>query len=302
MSATTTSPRLDVGIVAAQIELTNTCPLACAECAYVHQTRPKGHMDFGFFTMLVDGCREAFGTINYNLNGLGEPLNYPQLAQAIRYIGQVSPASRIELFTSLVTSIRRAEEVAEALASVPNPVLLASTIHSYGVDGEIMTQAHHAGPVLSLFRKRFAGMSRIDFHVAMNRTKFVTDDMADAFTAGFLPIFGQEKTHIVDKLDRWLGFVDGMAGPGGYSDVTSPGVCDYPFKVLHVAWNGDVLICCTDDVQGELRLGTIKEPSDIVRIWQSDRYQAIRARHNDLDVKGLSPCDRCGRTAGYRTR
>lgn len=302
MSDTSTYQRLETGIVACQVELTNTCPLTCAECAYVHQTRPKGHMEYDFFTMLVSGCQEAFGTINYNLNGLGEPLSYPRLADAIRYLGDHSPGSRIELFTSLVTTPQRAAEVADALLSVPNNVLLASTIHSYGVDGEIMKQAHKAGPVLSLFREKFADVPRIDFHVAMNRTKFVTDDLADEFNAGMLPIFGEEKTHVVEKLDRWLGYVDGFAGPGGYSDVTSPGVCDYPYKVLHVAWNGDVLVCCTDDVQGELKLGTITEKSDILRIWNSQQYEELRVRHNNLDVKGLSPCDRCGRTAGYMAR
>lgn len=297
-----TYQRLETGIVACQIELTNTCPLTCAECAYVHQTRPKGHMPLDFATMLIDGCCEAFGTINYNLNGLGEPLGYPHLAAVIKHIGQRSPNSRIELFTSLVTSRARAEAVADALLSVPNPVMLASTIHSYGVDGEIMAQAHKAGPVLSLFRERFADVSRIDFHVAMNRTRFTSDEQAAQFREGFLPMFGEEKTHVVEKLDRWLGYVDGMSGPGGYSDVTTPGVCDYPFKVLHVAWNGEVLVCCTDDVNGELKLGTITAKSDILRIWNSGLYEQIRARHNAIDVAGLSPCDRCGRTAGYISR
>ena len=298
----TTYQQLETGIVACQIELTNTCPLTCAECAYVHQTRPKGHMAFDLFQLVVDGCLEAFGPISFNLNGLGEPLSYPHLAKAIRYLGSHNPTGRIELFTSLATSIERAEEVADALLSVPNNVLLASTIHSYGVDGEIMKQAHKAGPVLSLFREKFSDVSRIDFHVAMNRTTFTTDEQVDGFKNGFLPMFGEEKTHVVEKLDRWLGYVDGMAGPGGYSDVTSPGVCDYPFKVLHVAWNGDVLICCTDDVNGELKLGTITEKSDILRLWNSGPYQEIRARHNALDVKGLAPCDRCGRTVGYVNR
>src|SRR3990172_2723214 len=209
---------LETGIVACQIELTNTCPLTCAECAYVFQTRPKGHMAFDFFQLVVDGCLESFGPISFNLNGLGEPLSYPHLAAAIRYIGDKSPTSRIELFTSLATTLARAEEVTDALLAVPNPVLLASTIHSYGVDGEIMKNAHLAGPVLALFRRKLGEISRVDFHIAQNVTKFTTEEQIENFKAGFLPIFGEEKTHVVERLDSWLGYVK-TAGPGGYSGV-----------------------------------------------------------------------------------
>src|SRR3989304_4554729 len=149
-----TYQQLETGIVACQIELCNVCPLQCAECAYVFQTRPKGHMAFDFFQLVVDGCLEAFGPISFNLNGLGEPLSYPHLADAIRSIGHKTPASRIELFTSLATSLARAEEVTDALLAVPNPVLLASTIHSYGVDGGVMKNAHLVGPDLALFRQK----------------------------------------------------------------------------------------------------------------------------------------------------
>ena len=292
---------LETGIVACQLELTNTCPLDCAECAYHFQTRKKGHMDRVLAMEVIHGCLEAFGPISFNLNGLGEPLAYKGLADVIRYIGGKSPQSRIELFTSLASSEEQGELVATALRDVPNPVLLAITIHSYGHDGEIMKHAGKAGPVLAIFRRILGELDRIDMHVAMNRTQFTPDGQAERFREGFLPMFGEAKTHVVEKLDSWLGYVD-TAGPGGYSDVTQPAVCDYPFKVLHVGWNGDVLICCTDDVNGELKLGTITSREDVKKIWHSPLLDEIRVRHNALDVKGLTPCDRCGRTKGYLSR
>lgn len=293
--------QLETGIVALQLELTNVCPLTCAECAYTSQTRKKGHMSLSLAQEVIDGCLAAFGPISFNLNGLGEPLSYKLLPNVIRYIGRRSPGSRIELFTSLATNEEQGEAAARALAEVPNPVLLASTIHSYGVDGEIMKHAGKAGPVMAIFRRILGDLPRIDFHVAMNRTTFTPDGQAERFREGFLPMFGEDKVHVVERLDSWLGTVT-TAGPGGYSDVTQPAVCDYPFKVLHVAWNGDVLICCTDDVHGELKLGTITTAADVKQIWTSPLLDEIRLRHNALDVKGLSPCDRCGRTKGYLAR
>lgn len=292
---------LETGVVAIQLELTNHCLLDCAECAFHFQSRPKGHMPIDFAKMVVDGGVEAFGSISFNLNGLGEPLSYKPLPDVIRYIGKRSPTSRIELFTSLATSEAQGEAVAKALAEVPNPVLLASTIHSYGHDGEIMKHAGKAGPVLAIFRRILGDLPRIDFHVALNRTKYTTAEQAERFKEGFLSMFGEDKVHVVERLDSWLGYVKN-AGPGGYSDVLESAVCDYPFRVLHVGWNGDVLICCTDDVDGELKLGTIREAADVKKIWFSPLLDEIRLRHNALNVKGLTPCDRCGRTQGYLNR
>jgi hypothetical protein len=105
----------------------------------------------------------------------------------------------------------------------------------------------------------------------------------------------------VEKLDSWLGYVK-TAGPGGYSDVTNPAVCDYPFKVLFVGWTGQVQICCTDTVERELTLGTIKQKSDVAAIWNSPLLEELRIRHNNLDCEGIDPCSRCGRTVGYVKR
>ena len=288
-------------IVSIQMELTNACPLAdCAECPYRHMTRPVGHMDFELAKTIVDGAVEAFGTgINFNLNGLGEPMSYKQLPDLIRYIGKVAPKGRIELFSSLVGNKKMIEAVCHAMNEVPNNILFASTCHLRSHTGEIMPLTAKQFAFEEVFNL-VSSNPRIDFHVAMNRSIFTTEDDIEAFYRIFGEVMPKEKIHFVERLDSWLGYITDYAVET--SDVISPAVCDYNFRVLFVEWDGTVTTCCTDTIKDELVIGKIVSRDDVSRIWFGDFMEQLRERHNSLDVAGLSPCDSCGRTKGYLKR
>lgn len=263
-------------------------------------TRPIGHMDFELAKTIVDGAVEAFGTgINFNLNGLGEPMAYMKLPDLIRYIGQRAPQGRVELFSSLVGSKKNIEEVCRALNEIPNNVLFATTCHLRSYTGEILEQTAKHFAFETVFNL-VGNNPQIDLHVAMNRSIFTTAEDIQAFQNIFGEALPKEKIHFVERLDPWLETVRDIAVE--CSDVTSPAVCDYPYRVLFVTWNGKVTICCTDTLKNELVIGEIKDKSDIKSIWYSSLMEQLRARHNNLDVKCLAPCDRCGRTKGYLNR
>lgn len=293
--------RLENKIVSIQLELTNACALAdCAECSYRFMTRPVGHMDFDLACAIVDGAVETFGPgINFNLNGLGEPMAYRRLPDLIRYIGRMAPQGRVELFSSLVGNKKMIEAVCHALNEIPNNVLFASTCHLRSYTGE----------VLALTAKQFAfeevfnlvgGNPRIDFHVAMNRSIFTTEDDIEAFHRIFGEALPKDKIHFVERLDSWLGYITDVAVE--CSDVTSPSVCDYNFRVLFVEWDGTVTQCCTDTLNNAFIIGKITKKEDIKNIWFSPIMENLRKRHNDLDCENLNPCNQCGRTKGYLKR
>ena len=296
-----TYDRLKTDIVAIQLELTNACPLStCAECAYRYMERPIGSMPLDFAKMVIDGAVEAFGTvINFNLNGLGEPLSYPHLAEVIRYIGQKAPQGRIELFTSLIGPPERIKEVCKALLEVNNNVLLATTCHIRDDEGNILkkTANHFQFPTVY---NLLGNISRIDLHVATNVSIHTTEEDIKTFNDVFLPILGKDKVHVIERLDPWLEYIRPFAKE--CSDVTGPAVCDYPFKVMHILYDGRVNLCCTDDATVELEIGQIKAKEDIKAIWQSPVMELIRSKHNDLDVWCQKPCNSCGRTKGYLKR
>lgn len=292
--------KLKPDIVACQLELTNICPLAsCAECAYPFMTRPKGHMDLELAKRIISDCVDAFGPISFNLNGLGEPLSYPFLPEVIRYIGDYSPKSRIEIFTSLVcVSEKHVKNVINALSDVSNNILLASSYHIMNKEGKRLEATKKYYRFFD-FYDAFLGNNRIDFHVAMNVTKWHTKAEEKLFLNTFTPFMPPDKVHLIQKLDSWFGHVSDQAVDT--SDVMNPNVCDYPFRVLHIGWDGQIIICCTDDVDSLLNFGYIQD-NDVSKFWRSPEMEEIRDRHNNLDVKNLTPCNICGRTKGYITR
>lgn len=293
--------RRDTSIVAVQMELTNACPLStCVECAYRFMSRPIGHMDFNLAKAIVDGAVSAFGTtVNFNLNGLGEPISYLKLPDLILYIGAKAPNGRIELFSSLVGSKDRVEEICRALDKVSNNVLFAVTCHIRDDKGHILDQTVSHFQFETVYRM-LKSNPRIDLHVATNKSIYTETGDVRVFRNIFEDMLPPEKVHVIEELDSWLETIRPVAI--SCSDVESKSVCDYPFNVLHVAWDGTCLICCTDDVNGELPVGKIEKEEDVKTVWFSEKMEEIRNRHNNLDVCGLSPCNRCGRTVGYVTR
>lgn len=290
--------KLEEKIVAVQIETTNACALAeCAECAWRFMSRKIGHMDYELAKIIVDGAVEAFGTgINFNLNGLGEPMAYLKLPELIRYIGERAPDGRVELFSSLVGSHKNIEEVCKALAEIPNNVLFATTAHLRSYTGEILEQTAKHFAFETVFNM-LGRNPRIDLHVATNRSIFTTNEDIKTFRAIFSEALPEDKIHVVDRLDPWLEYIRPFAVE--CSDVTSPAVCDYNFRVLFVEWNGTVTTCCTDTIKDELVIGKIIKKEDVKNIWFGDFMNQLRERHNNLDVEGLDPCRRCGRCKGY---
>ena len=297
----TTYDRLETKIVAIQLELTNACPLAkCAECAYRYMERPVGNMPLDFAKMVIDGAVEAFGTgINFNLNGLGEGLSYPHLAEVIRYIGQKAPQGRIELFTSLIGPPERITDVCRALLEVNNNVLLATTCHIRDDEGNILkkTANHFQFPTVY---NLLGNISRIDLHVATNVSIHTTEEDIKTFNDVFLPILGKDKVHVIERLDSWLGKINIYARE--VSDVGSPSVCDYNFRVLFIEWDGTVKQCCTDTIDDKYVIGKITQKKDVKNIWFSSIMEELRIQHNNLNCENLNPCNSCGRTKGYIKR
>ena len=293
--------KLETKLIACQIELTNACALQrCAECAWRFMQRPIGNMDINLAKTIIDGIVEIFGqSINFNLNGLGEGLSYPHLAEVIRYIGQKAPQGRIELFTSLIGPPERITDVCKALLEVNNNVLLATTCHIRDDEGNILkkTANHFQFPTVY---NLLGNISRIDLHVATNVSIHTTEEDIKTFNDVFLPILGKDKVHVIERLDPWLEYIRPFAKE--CYDVTGPAVCDYPFKVMHILYDGRVNLCCTDDATVELEIGQIKAKEDIKAIWQSPAMELLRSKHNDLDVWSQKPCNSCGRTKGYLKR
>jgi len=127
-----------------------------------------------------------------------------------------------------------------------------------------------------------------------------TEEDIKTFNDVFLPILGKDKVHVIERLDSWLGKINIYARE--VSDVGSPSVCDYNFRVLFIEWDGTVKQCCTDTIDDKYVIGKITQKKDVKNIWFSSIMEELRIQHNNLNCENLNPCNSCGRTKGYIKR
>lgn len=289
---------METKLVAVQLELTNACKLACAECPRVLMSRPVGLMDFELVKLLIRDGVEYNPDMGFNVNGLGEPLLYPKFSQTIEFMDECG-AKHVDLFTSLVAAEANVIRSFEALNRSKMSVTLAMTKHLYDGKGnrqiadELMFDQH--------VHRAIDMLGHVEKHIGMVLTKYHTEDDVKQFTDTYGPLFKPENLHVIRNLNPWFNLVKDMAHPDFGASPPSLGrnICDYPFILMHVGWNGDVIVCCTDDVDGECVFGTIREPGDLKRIWHGDALEEMRRKHREYIID-MAPCNKCERTAWAR--
>lgn len=288
---------MDKNLVAVQMELTNACALDCAECPRRAMSRKVGMMNLDTAKLIVEEGVAYKKDIGFNLNGIGEPLLYPHLPELIQFM-QEKGVVHFDLFTSLVASTKNVEQVFEAIGNTNIDVLLAITKHAYDSTGTNQIKE-------DMFEKNFEivlkAQGKINKHIHMNATKYHTSEFIDSFLENYRQFLPKDNVHYTKQINPWFNLVTDMASVeyGAEEPNTCKNICDYPFNVLHVGWDGKVIICCTDDVDEECVLGEIREKGDLVKIWEGQKLQEIRDKFNNYIID-IAPCNKCNRTAWAR--
>ena len=78
------------------IETTANCNLSCAYCP---REKRQDNMDFNLFKEIINECRN-YGSRSFSLHLFGEPLMYPKILEAIRYIKKQNRRNTILLTTN----------------------------------------------------------------------------------------------------------------------------------------------------------------------------------------------------------
>lgn len=288
---------MEAALAACQLEFTNACKLACAECPRILMSRPVGIMPLELVKIIVRDAIDYNPNIGFNVNGLGEPLMYPYFSEAIQYM-QSCNAKHVDLFTSLVAQDKMVYKAMDAIEASNMHFTICVTKHLYDNHGTPQIEDKDFD---SKLMRVLALRSDVDRHIGMVLTKFHTPEDVETFTRRYEGTVKKGNFHIIKHLNPWFNLVKDMASAefGADPDQIHRNICDYPFILLHVGWNGDVIICCTDDVDGECVLGHIKEPGDLKKVWHGDLMNEIRRKHNAYQID-MAPCTKCSRTAWAR--
>lgn len=75
------------------------------------------------------------------------------------------------------------------------------------------------------------------------------------------------------------------------------GFCNYPFRKLTIAYNGNVLLCC-DDFMYNTCFGNVMNDK-LIDCWNNPKLNAIRL--SLLDDKRIQLCERCNDFQDYNT-
>ena len=75
------------------------------------------------------------------------------------------------------------------------------------------------------------------------------------------------------------------------------GFCNYPFRKLTIAYNGDVLLCC-DDFMYKTSFGNVMT-NKLIDCWNNPELNTIRL--SLLDNKRIGLCERCNDFQDYNT-
>lgn len=92
-----------------------------------------------------------------------------------------------------------------------------------------------------------------------------------------------------EQLPNYAGIIEQQLGDTEY------GFCNYPFRKLTIAYNGDVLLCC-NDFSYKTKFGNVLTDS-LVSAWNSSEYNDIRL--SLLQDKRINLCSKCNETQEY---
>jgi len=312
-------------IEAIQLELTNACGPICAECPRRYMTRKVGMMDFELAKLIALETLKYNYYAGFNLNGLGEPLLYSYLPEFIEYLCSLKKDVHFDLFTGLVADPEQIKRVVRVIKDSKCDVTLAMTYHPFNSKGEFQEVK------MELMIKNFlelyhelGSIERVHKHIALIKTKYVHNGIEKEFVERFRQMLPDDNIHVIKNMNPWLDLVKEMAGEDGYdTGCLTPSVCDYPFILPHVLWDGTICICCTDDVQGECTFGKIEKEEDLTRIWNCEALTRIRhlfknsfefpegielpkhylgdeIKSQEKTKQIMEPCNKCNRTAWLR--
>lgn len=287
---------METNLEAIRLELTNKCQLSCAECSRRFMSRPVGEMDFELAKLIVVEGLEYKKDISFILSGLGEPLLYNRLPELIDFMAEKGVA-HLNLFTNLSIKIKPSEvgDVFKAINKSKINVNLIMSLHLYDENGQIQSVVkNNFDENFDIAMELLQDNKRVDKHITVVDTKYHTDE--DTSLYRYRKYLIPENIHVARQLNPWFDLVKDMAGKEGHSlGCVTPSICEHPFILLYAGWDGQVLICCTDGVNGECILGEIKEKGDLKRIWEGDKLNQIRKDFNEYKIT-IQPCKKCYKT------
>ncbi len=298
-----------------QLDITSCCNLSCEMCPRHHVDQKPTHIDFDTFKKIVDRLE---GAEEISLVGLGEPLVYPRIFEAIRYC---KSKGLIVKTTTNGLQLNSDEKLKDLISSGLDTVSFSVESiddKSGGKSHENSKTVQHIERLIELKRELGSDTPKIAIQSVLikGREKDLYEiikwgarhnvervnvlRMTMYFATGLeRPNMVEEKIifkelarlrkkyHVrIDCLqDQFFTGLKGFLYKLGKRFLGLDSACVRLFDYPYITQSGDMIPCC---ILIDHSFGNILE-NDIEDVWLGDKAKSFRKNHNKVDL--CSKCD-----------
>ena len=261
-----------------QIETSNICNHDCSFCAYTLMERPKKHMDRNLFHRLVDDAYKC-GAREIGLFAGAEPLTCKWLDKYVAVCRDIG-------YEYIYISTNGALGDHDLFGRLLDAGLHSIKFSINGGDRETYKRVH----------------GRDDFEKVLENLLFVSGyrrrvpqktylGVSFVGTPDTVESFATLKKSVAPFVDEII-YYEASNQSGQMPDLVDPPYrdCHLPFNKAHISVEGFLKACC-NDYENFLALEDLSKVS-LLDAWHSDRFQQLRQRHIDNDLKGTL-CANC---------
>ena len=242
------------------IETTASCQLSCAYCP---REKRNDHMEWSLFKEIVDECSH-YGPRSFSFHLFGEPLLYPKIIEAIRYVKAKNSRNTALLTTNGVLLNRFAREL--------DKIRVDRVIWSY-------RKNNFNQDSLRLLRKK--GLVRL----------LIEETPKEEFEK-----WSKFPRVEVKSLHNYGGNIDVTRWNISDASIPKRYPCYHLWLAPAIRWNGEIVECCNIPKAGQEVLGTYGK-NTLSEVWRANGIHKLRESH----LKGIYPgaCNNCTSWQAY---
>lgn len=300
---------------AVMLEVTNHCNLHCITCPREYQfgsKMDKGSMDIDLLKKIVDQAYPYVDSIG--LTGLGEPLMYEDLPEALRYIKSKNRGiiTSVSTNAALPNTLDRIKNIKENINSVQISIDGIGDTYDRvrkngnydrfvqnvcGIRDELSDS--NTGLIFNMVVVKdnfhqMADMIDLTDKLGISCLNFTLFNLASVTGIGIEYYDFFHTAEFLDALDRAIERrkknSDVMVTFWDYRSKNDFRKCHFPWTQFYISWDGYVTACCAKPFPKELHFGNVTRTS-LIDCLNSQSYQQFRK----LWFQNQAPkfCDRC---------
>ena len=277
------------------IESTNVCNLRCIMCPQGRGQlqRPRGYMDFGLFTRIVDEMAPHVATTTLHI--WGEPLLYPRLVDMIRTCAERGLRCSISTNATLLD-----EEIGRQIleAGLDTIFLCLDGLQPETYEA-IRRNADFERTTANI--RRFLEMKREGSYRTWVNLQVIEMQQTlpewEAFRRTW-EVPGVDRIQL-KALDTWGGQIEEISKLRA-GEATLPAErwpCPNLWYHAHIYWDGTIAMC-DRDFNLDRPLGHVRD--GVMKGWNGPEMQELRRLHVRGELDDVHPCGTCSEWAWWK--